>query len=231
MNSQRREVFLVPERNLRLLGAACGIAGPILLSIYFSAPAVLGFPASTVSNADLMLYATRHASIFYLGAWLQATGALLSVVFFLVLVRLAGAAGRLSGLVTIVASALLLSIVLVEGALLIAVPEAAAGGDIPAMRLAFDLTNGGFVRVFPLAPASATFTALGAVLLGAEVLPRAFGYLAVAIGFAFEIAGFAAIFSATGLTAALILSIGQEFWILAAAVILAFSALTPAKVA
>ncbi len=219
------------ERKLRLLGAACGIAGPIALTLYFGAPAVTAFPAATVSNADLAAYATGHASIFYLGAWLQATGALLSVVFFLALVQLAGAVRRLSGLVTIVASALLLSVILVEGAFLMAVPGAAASGNTSAMRLAFDLSNGGFVRVFPLAPASATFIALGVVLLGANVLQRGFGYAAIAIGVAFEVAGFAAIYTGAGLTAALILSIGQEFWILAAAIALALSARTPAKVA
>jgi hypothetical protein len=220
----------VSERRLRILGAACGIAGPIALTLYFSAPALLAFPAGTVSNADLAAYTAGHASIFYLGAWLQATGAALSVIFFLTLVQLAGAARRLSGLVTIVASALLLAVVLVEGAFLMAVPGAAASDNTAAMRLAFDLSNGGFVRVFPLAPASATFVALGAALLGADVLHRSFGYLAIAIGAAFEIAGFAAIWSGAGLTAALILSIGQEFWILAAAIALALSARRPARV-
>jgi hypothetical protein len=219
------------ERKLRLLGAACGIGGPIALTLYFGAPAATSFPDATDSNTNLMAYAISHASLFYLGAWLQATGALLSVLFFLVLVQLAGATRRLAGLVTIVASALLLSVVLVEGAFLMAVPGAAASGNSAAMRLAFDLSNGGFVRVFPLAPASATFVALGAVLLGADVVHRWFGYLAVAIGAAFEVAGFAAIYGGAGLTAALILSIGQEFWILAAAIALAFSARTPAKVA
>jgi hypothetical protein len=219
------------EQKLRLQGAAAGIAGPIILTLYFGTPAVTTYPAATVSNTDLTAYATSHASIFYLGAWLQATGALLSVIFFLSLVQLAGGVRRLSGLVTIVASALLLSVVVVEGVFLMAVPGAAASGNTAGMRLAFDLSNGGFVRVFPLAPASATFVALGLVLLGADVLHRWFGYAAVVIGIAFEVAGFAAIFSGAGLTAALILSIGQEFWILAAAIALAFSARTPAKVA
>lgn len=218
------EIVAFPsERTVRVVGAACGIVGPILLALYFGAPAAFNWPYSGASAAQLSAYAGSHQTLFFAGAWLQATGSMLSVVFFLAIIHLSGAAGRLFGLLTIVASALLLAVVLVEGAFLIAVPLAAAGGDAATVRTAFDLSNGVFVRVFPLAPASASFIGLGGVILGSNVLSRWFGYVAVGVGVAFEVAGIAAIFSAFGLILAIVLSIGQELWIIAAAVALATS--------
>ncbi len=58
---------------------------------------------------------------------------------------------------------------------------------------------------------------LGAVLLGCRLLPRAFGYTAVAFGAASIILGLAALFSATAFSLAIILIIAESTWVLAAA--------------
>ena len=58
---------------------------------------------------------------------------------------------------------------------------------------------------------------LGAVLLGSRLLPRAFGYTAVAFGSASIILGLAALFSATAFSLAIILIIAESAWVLAAA--------------
>jgi hypothetical protein len=154
---------------------------------------------------------------------LQATGTLLSIVFFLAIVQLARAASQLSGLLVIVASTALLSLVLVEGAFMVAVPQAAMAGDTSTVVTTFALSNGVFVRVFPLAPASASYLALSAVILGSRVLHRTFGYLAAAIGLAFAVAGLVAIFSTLGLVLTIVLSVVQELWIVAAAIALGWS--------
>jgi hypothetical protein len=210
----------VPDRTLRNVAGLCGIAGPIALTVYFAAPALTNWPYAGASAAQLTAYANAHQTLFFAGAWFQATGTLLSIVFFLAIVHLAGAATRLPGLVVIVASAALLGLVLVEAALLTEVPLAAAQGDSATVVTTFDLSNGVFARVFPLAPASATYVGLGAVILGSRVLDRWFGYLAVGLGLAFEVAGIAAIFTFVGLILAIILSVVQELWIIAAAVAL-----------
>jgi hypothetical protein len=57
---------------------------------------------------------------------------------------------------------------------------------------------------------------LGAVLLGSQVLPRAFGYTAIAFGVASIILGLAALFSATAFSLAIILIIAESAWVLAA---------------
>lgn len=99
------------DDRLRLLGALAGVAGPVLLVIYFGTPAVTGWPYGGASPDKLLRYADSHSLLFYAGGWLQATGALLSVVFFMVLLRLSGTAARLSGIAAIVGCALLLSVV------------------------------------------------------------------------------------------------------------------------
>ena len=206
------------DQSLRKLGVVCGIIGPLLLTMYFATPAFVSWPTAGAPPDQLMQYAKTHEAVFYLGAWLQATGALLCVVFFLVLVQLAGAQRYLAGLFTIVAVALLLTVVVIEAAMLVAVPFGAASNDTATVATTFALSNGVFVRVFALAPAPAVFAGLAAVLLRSHVLARGFAWTALAVAVLFELAGITAIFSTAGLTLAIVMSIAQELWIIAAAV-------------
>src|SRR5438445_11221509 len=183
---------------LRRLLAASGILGPIALAVYFAAPAFTNWPYSGEPAAQVTSYANSFQTLFFVGAWFQVTGTLLSLVFFLALVQLAGAATRLPGLVVIVASAALLGLVLVEAALLMEVPLAAANGDSATVMTTFGLSNGVFARVFPLAPASATYLGLGASILGSGVLHLWFGYVALRVGVAFEVSGSVALFLIAG---------------------------------
>lgn len=207
------------------LAAASGLAGTLALVAYFVAPALLAWPFAGASPARLSAYALGHESLFYGGAWLQSTGTLLSVIFFLALVRLVGAADGLPATLVTVTAASLLSIVLVESAFMVAVPMAAAAGDAATVATAFALSNGVFVRVFPLAPASATYIALGLALLPRGPLPRGFGYAAIAIGAVFELGGVVAIFWSSALVVLAVLSAAQALWVAAAAVALLRSAL------
>jgi len=144
----------------------------------------------------------------------------LSVVLFLALVKLAAPGGSVAGLVVVVGSAALLAVVLVEAAFLVAVPLAAAAGDDATVATAFAMSNGVFVRIFPLAPASATLIALGLVLRAAGLLDRRLATAAIALGFGFEVAGIVAIVSVAGVAAVIVLSVGQAAWTLVAGVAL-----------
>jgi hypothetical protein len=137
--------------------------------------------------------------------------------------RLPRPAAQLAGLLLVVSSSALLSVVLLESAFLVAVPIAGQQHRTVAVTTLFGLSNGAFLRVFPLAPASATYVALGAVILGSDVLEVRFGISAIAIGTAFVAAGLLAVISRTGLPAIIALSAGQQVWIIAAAVGLARS--------
>lgn len=199
----------------RRLAALCGIVGMILLGVYFLAAPPLPPPDATA--AQVASVAIQYHNTWFLGAWIQATGTLLSVVFFIALIHLAGAATRLAGMLTLLGSAVLLAIVLVEGAFTIDLAQAAANGHLETALTSYDLM-GVFIHIYPFAPAPLIFLSLGAVLLGSRVLPRGFGYVAVALGAAFEIVGFAGLFTTPILT---LVVLGLEaLWIIAAAITL-----------
>jgi hypothetical protein len=208
---------------LRKLGALAGIAGPVLLVVYFGTPALTGWPYAGAPAQQLTDYANSHSLLFYAGGWLQATGALLSILFFLALLMLSDAQLSFAGLVTIVGCAVLLSVVLIEAALLEAVPIAAHAGDTATVATTFALSNGVFARIFPLAPAPMVFAGIGYALRPAA-LSTAYARSARIVAAAFVIAGIAAVFSTIGLILAIVMSVVQAFWILAAAIALARSA-------
>jgi hypothetical protein len=208
---------------MRRWGAAAGIIGPVLLVIYFATPAFVHWPYAGASPSQLIDYANAHASLFYVGGWLQVTGAVLSVVFFLVLLQLSGARARLAGAITLVGAALLLSVVTIEAALLEAVPMAASAGDQATVATTFALSNGVFARIFPLAPAPLLFVGVGLALRCAPVLPRFFAKSALVVAGLFVLAGIAAIAGTPGLIFAIVMSGVQAIWIAAAAIALAVS--------
>lgn len=207
----------------RRWGAAAGIAGPVLLVVYFATPALVGWPYAGATPDQLIAYATGHALLFYAGGWLQVTGALLSVLFFLVLLQLSGARARLTGAATLTGAALLLAVVTIEAALLEAVPMAAAAGDRATVATTFALSNGVFARIFPLAPAPLLFAGIGLALRGATVLPPVFARTALVVAGLFVLAGVAAVFGTPGLIFAIVMSGVQAIWIAAAGISLAAS--------
>jgi hypothetical protein len=197
-----------------------------MLVVYFTAPAFLGWPYAGASPDAIVAYANAHSALFYGGAWLQVTGTLLCVVLFLALVRHSRAASDLSGMVTMVATAVLLATVLIEAAFLIAVPMAASSGDGGTTGSMFTLSNGVFLRVFPLAPASATLIALGLVLRRSNLLGPSLAAVALALGVAFEIGGVAVIAAPGAIIGLAVLSAGQVAWVIAASVRLGMTAPT-----
>lgn len=197
--------------------AASGILGAIALAVYFAVPWLVNWPMGNVSSEQLATFATHNRNIFFLGAWFQGVGSLLSVLFFLGIVWLARATNRLAGLIAVAASAVLLGLSLVEGAFLMTVPLAVAGGHAATAQTTFDLSTITFVHVFPIVPVPAVLFALGAVILGSSVLPRSVGAAALAIGAAFEIVGFAALLNDVFVVPIIGLLVVDELWIIAAA--------------
>ncbi len=198
--------------------AACGIAGPGALVVYFVTPAFTGWPYAGASPESLTLFANAHAGLFNAGAWLQGTGTVLCVAFFVGILQLAGPLGRPASVIALISAAALLSVVLVEGALLVAAPVAAAGGDTGTVATTFALSNRAFLRTFAIAPASVTYMALGVALLRSRPLGGRLAYAAIGLGAAFELAGLAAVFTAVALAAIAALSVLQALWIVAAAI-------------
>lgn len=200
--------------------AGSGIAGSLALTIYFAAPAILGWPYGGAGAPEIATYASSHATLFYAGAWFQATGTLLSIAFFIGIAVLAGRSVSPPGIALIVGATSLLVVVLVEAAFLVAVPAAADAGDLATVATAFALSNGTFARVFALGPAPATYVALGVVLRGSAVISDAFAWAALVLGGAFALAGLLAVFTPAGVILTIVLSVTQELWIIAAAIAL-----------
>jgi hypothetical protein len=207
----------------RILAALSGILGIALLGVYFGAAPPL--PPANATVAQVASVATQYHDSWFLGAWVQATGSLLSVVFFLALVHMAGAASRFAGTLTFLGSTVLLAVVLVEGAFTIDLAQAAANGHAETALTSYDIMSV-FIHIYPIVPAPLIFLSLGTVLLGSRLLPRALGYLAFALGVAYAIVGLVGLFTTPILT--LVILGAQSFWVLAAAITLALRADKPA---
>lgn len=208
----------------RVWMAVSGLVGLGALAAYYVSPYLASWPNGGGSASAIAAYGSSHETLFFAAAWLQATGTMLIVIFFLGLVAAAGAVTRLSGLVVILASISLLSLVLVEALLAVFVPIAAGAGDREAAAVAFGLVNGTFARVFPLGPASWSYLGLGWVVLQSGVIDRRLGYAALGLGAAFEAAGLIAIASSAGALFATALSVLQVLWVAAAAIVYAVPA-------
>lgn len=213
-----------PARRLRILGAIAGIAGPALLIAYFIAPVLAGFPSGKVPAGRLIAYTDAHQLLFHAAGWLQGSGALLSIVFLLILLQFSGRRGTVAGSVTLMGCATLLSVVLIEAVMAEVLPTAAANGDHAAVSTMFELLNGVFARIYPLAPAPLVFAGIGFALAGTKTLPRVFSRSAVVISGLFLIAGIAAMFGTAGLIFAEVMSVMEAIWIPAAAIALARTA-------
>lgn len=197
----------------RVVPAACGLLGVVALGVYFGAAPPL--PPPDAGAAEVAGVGLRYHGTLFLGAWLQATGTLLCVVFFVALVQLAGGATRPSGLLTVVGAGTLLAVAVVEGAFTVDWAQAAADGH-PAVALSSYEVMSAFVHVFPMAPAPLVYLSLGAALAGSDVLPAAFARLALVLGAAFALVGLTGLFVAPVLT--LVLVGAQSLWVASAAV-------------
>jgi len=163
----------------------------------------------------MMDFGTHYHGAILLDVWLQAAGSLLSVIFALALVHLAGAARRFSGTLVKLAGSVIVGLGLIEGMLELGAIQAATNGHQQGSVYFFDLTNV-FVHIFLLAPS--LFLTLGLALWGSRLLPRGFAAVALGLGIAFQVLGIAGLFSTTALAMVLIVLIAQEIWTIVAAV-------------
>jgi hypothetical protein len=167
-------------RLFRLLSSLSGIVGVIMLITSFS---INPGPPPNATSAQLIAFANQNFTSVLWGAWLQAVGPLLIVLFAFALVSLAGATTRLAGWMTLFGGALLMMVSLVEITLYIGALYSMTTG-----LMSLDLIHA-VQHLYFIVAAPALFLPLGAVLLGSQVLPRVFGYLALVLGAAFAILG------------------------------------------
>jgi hypothetical protein len=203
-----------------------GVAGSVLLVLYFGIPAVvprlgkLLYGGNNPATAHVVSVGAHYHVLLGFGSWLQGVGALLSVVFFVGLVDLADGGRTLAARFVLIGSAVLLALVAAEMLFTFNWAHAADVGQVASARSSYDLMAR-FVQVFPVVAAPTVYFALAAVLrYGDDVLPSVFARLAPALGVAFFAFGFFVALVPAASAGVAGLSGLQAVWIFAAGVVL-----------
>ena len=196
-----------------ILGGLSGIVGVILILVSFN---INSGPAPGVTSAELIKFGQQHYTSVLWGAWLQAVGPVLIILFAFSLVHLAGATHRLSGWMTFFGATMLMTVSLIEITFYIS----ALHTDAPVMPFISLALISAVQHLYFIVAAPALFLPLGIVLLSSSVLPRLFGYLALLLGIVFAILGITFLLPLT-LPAGVTAFAGvQAFWWLAAGITL-----------
>ncbi len=197
----------------RILSALSGIVGVIMLIVSFT---INPGPPANATSAQLTAFGNQYYASILWGAWLQAVGPVLIVLFAFAIVCLAGATTRLAGWMTLFGGTILTMVSLVE----ITFYFSAFNSNPPTMGLSsLDLIHAAQHLYFIVA-APTLFLPLGAVILGSRVLPRVFGYLALVLGATFAILGIVTLLTLTLPTLPAAFSGLQTLWWVAAAITL-----------
>src|SRR5580704_7240648 len=133
----------ISKRSFLIPIAIAGIIGQCCLSIYFSGILVPKELITVLSSGtQLNELITKHQSAIFLDAWLMGIGSLLSVIFYVGLVHISGAILRFSGLLTIIASAVVFAIALLDVTFMVAAANAAILGHTDTLKVALDFVAG-----------------------------------------------------------------------------------------
>jgi hypothetical protein len=202
----------------RLLSALSGIVGVIMLIISFT---INPGPPLNATSAQLIAFGNQYFASILWGAWLQAVGPLLIVLFAFAIVSLAGATTRFAGWMTLFGGAMLMTVSLVEIVFYMSTLNTTPLNNNPATLALISLALIHSVQhLYFIVGAPALFIPLGVVILSSRVLPHVFGYLALALGAAFAILGVVYLFDLTLPVLVQAFASVQAFWWLAAAIVL-----------
>lgn len=201
------------SRRSCILSGISGICGVLLLGLSF---AINNGPPRGASDAQLLEFAQHNYASVLWGAWLQAVGPALIVLFAFSLVHLAGAERRLSGWMTFFGGTCLMSVSLIEITFYIG----ALHPHPPAMGAMSIGMISAVQHLYFVVAAPALFLPLGIILRGSEVLPKLFGYLAIALAILFFSIGAISMPSLTLPDPVTALGAVQALWWAAAAVAL-----------
>src|SRR5215469_4309077 len=102
---------VISKRSFCVLSGLSGIVGVAMLVLSF---AINSGPPHDADSAELIRFGQLHSVTVLWGAWLQAVGPVLIVLFAFALVHLAGAAQRLAGWMTLFGASVLMTTSLIE---------------------------------------------------------------------------------------------------------------------
>lgn len=196
-----------------ILGGLSGICGVLLLLLSF---AINSGPPRGANPAEVAKFAQQNYARVLWGAWMQAVGPVLIVLFAFVLVHLAGATQRLAGWMTFFGATILMTVSLIEITFYIG----ALYSDPAIMPSASLNLISAVQHLYFIVAAPTLFLPLGVVLIRSRILPRIFGYLALALANVFAALGVVFLLRLTLPDAVTAFAGVQAFWWLAAAVTL-----------
>lgn len=172
----------ISRHSFRVLSGTSGVVGVLMLVLSF---AINPGPPHNADSSELIRFGQNNFGTILWGAWLQAAGPVLIVLFAFALVHLAGATQRLAGWMTLFGASVLMTTSLIEISFYISAlfPDPAI---MPTISLQF-IHAVQHLYFFIAAPA--LFFPLGMVLLGSTILPRVFAYLGLGLAIGFELLG------------------------------------------
>jgi len=204
---------VMSKSRMCILGGVSGIVGVVLLGVSF---AINNGPPPNADSSELIKFGQQNYAHILWGAWLQAVGPVLIVLFALALVHLAEATSRLAGWMTFFGATILMTVSLFEIGFYISAlnPEPVM---MPSVSLRF---ISAVQHLYFIVAAPALFLPLGIVLVNSRILPRLFGYLAVVLAIVFAAIGI--IFLLTLALPPAVTALGgvQALWWLSAAITL-----------
>ena len=171
-------------------------------------------PPAGASAAQVAAFGQQHHDAILWGAWLQAVGPVLIVVFAFAVVVLAGATARLAGWMTLFGAATLMTVSLIEITGYIGTVHTSPA-TMPGTSLALIYS---VQHLWFIVGAPALWVPLALVILRSSVLPRILGILALVLAAGYVLAGVFTLFDLT-VPAAVQIAAGvvPALWWLAAA--------------
>jgi hypothetical protein len=195
------------------INALAGLLGVIMLIVSFNINP--GPPQDHPTPGQLTAFGNAYHTQIMTGAWLQAVGTVLLIVFALGLVHLAGAPARFSGWLTAFGGAILTATGFIEVTFYLA---AINGTQVTTGLISLDMIHA-VQRLYFMVAAPAVFLPLGTVIIGARVLPCVFGYTALLLGGLFAVLGIVGLYLPLQ-TVDNFVGIVQGVWWLCASVVL-----------
>jgi hypothetical protein len=156
---------VISKRSFCILSGLSGIVGVVLIMVSF---AINNGPPPGATSAELVRFGQQNYANILWGAWLQAVGPVLIVLFAFALVHLAGATQRLACWMTLFGATVLMTVSLIEITFYIS-----ALSPDPALMPSISLKLISAVQhLYFIVGAPTLFLPLGIVLVSSAILPR-----------------------------------------------------------
>ena len=204
----------MPARVFARLNALGGLLGAIMLGVSFAINP--GPPQDHPTPDQLIAFGNTYHAQVLTGAWLQAVGTVLLIIFGLAVVHIAGATDRFAGWLILFGGCILTVTGLVEVTFYL---SAITGTPATTGLISLDLIRA-VQHIYFMVAAPMVFFPLGFVIVGSRVLPRVLGYMALSLGVVFAVLGVVSLYVPLQTLDNLIGILQGFWWLFAAATLL-----------